>query len=323
MIDSSFVIPVYNAEKTIDRCIKSITNINKNEIEIIIVDDGSTDETSSICKEHLNDKRIKYFRKDNGGVASARNYGIKKAQGKYIFFVDSDDEIDSRITQRMLDKTLQMSVDWAVYGYTIVKNCKKTECPLIIDNQKEFNGVENIIQGYVWGKFYKTKIIVDNFLMFDTKMNYAEDMLFNLNYSMFVHSCISIEECGYYYYLSNSSLSRRYCDNYIESMEKIKEAFKKLFDIYPSYEEYYEKKFGSIELSMINGIIRNELRNKQNKNLKNKFDFIKKEIELVNINNIEKETIKGMYNKLAVFVLKTNSTILIFLFYSLINCLRG
>lgn len=323
MIDVSFIIPVYNSEKTIVRCLKSISKIDKNEIEIIIVDDGSTDETPNICKEFCNDKRVKYYRKDNNGVAAARNYGIKKAQGKYIFFVDSDDEIDYNAVQKMILQTIQVNADWATFGYIIVKKHRKIRCPQDNKNNGFFNGIENIKQGYVWGNLYKTKIIIDNSLIFDTTMDFAEDMLFNLNFSMLINKCISIDECGYYYYLNNNSLSRKYCNNYIESMNKIREAFRKLFKTYPNYEEYYEKKFGSIELSIANGYIRNELRNKQNNKLTKKIKVIKESQYLTGINDIKKDTIKGIYNKLAFIILKTNNPTLIVLFYSLVNFLRG
>lgn len=91
----SVIIPVYNSEKYIERCLKSVVNQSYKDLEIILIDDGSTDNSSLICKkwEKL-DNRVKYFRKENGGPSTARNYGLKHVSGDYIHFLDSDDWID-------------------------------------------------------------------------------------------------------------------------------------------------------------------------------------------------------------------------------------
>ena len=94
-MEISIVIPCYNEENNIKRCIDSIKKQSYRDFEVILVDDGSTDKTAEVIKKNIKeDKRFKYYHKENGGVSSARNYGIKKSAGHYISFIDSDDYIN-------------------------------------------------------------------------------------------------------------------------------------------------------------------------------------------------------------------------------------
>lgn len=98
----SFIVPVYNVEKYIEKCVNSLLSQKKNTFEIILVDDGSTDASPEICDRYTCNKLIKVFHKENGGLSDARNYGIERANGKYILFVDSDDYIASDFIEDLL-----------------------------------------------------------------------------------------------------------------------------------------------------------------------------------------------------------------------------
>ena len=98
----SVIIPVYNIEKLLSKCIESVISQTYSNIEIILIDDGSTDSSGNICDEYLSkDSRIKVFHKKNGVLSSARNYGIKESTGNYLFFLDSDDFVDSNIIKKL------------------------------------------------------------------------------------------------------------------------------------------------------------------------------------------------------------------------------
>ena len=121
----SIVIPIYNVEKYLNRCLETIVNQTYKNLEIILVDDGSTDNSGIICDEYAkNDKRIKVYHKKNGGSSSARNYGIKKANGKYIGFIDADDYIDLDMYQVLYDSCKK-------------HNCDIAWCNKYIENEKE------------------------------------------------------------------------------------------------------------------------------------------------------------------------------------------
>ena len=123
MIKISVIIPVYNGEKYIKRCIDSIKKQTFNDWEIILVDDGSKDKTGVICDSYaLEDKRIKVFHKSNGGVSVARNFGIDKAIGDYITFVDCDDWIEKDFFEKVVNFLTKDSVDILITGFIFDKN---------------------------------------------------------------------------------------------------------------------------------------------------------------------------------------------------------
>jgi len=120
----SVIVPIYNVEDYLDDCIKSILNQTYENIELILINDGSTDNCEAICKKYeKNDKRVKYYFKENGGLSSARNYGIEKSNGKYYMFIDSDDYIDSDMVEKLYDAIVKNKVDIACCGkYLEYKN---------------------------------------------------------------------------------------------------------------------------------------------------------------------------------------------------------
>ena len=98
----SVIVPCYNGEKDIERCLNSIVNQTYKKIEVIVVDDGSKDNSKELIKEYVNNyPNVNYYYKKNGGLSSARNFGLKKATGDYIAFVDSDDYIDLKMLEKM------------------------------------------------------------------------------------------------------------------------------------------------------------------------------------------------------------------------------
>ena len=114
----SVIVPIYNSEDYIDRCVRSIVEQSYKNIEIILVDDGSTDNSSMMCDEWAkNDKRVKVIHKENGGVSSARNEGLKIAKGDYISFVDSDDYIDKKMIEKMLNQMEKGNTDLVICNY--------------------------------------------------------------------------------------------------------------------------------------------------------------------------------------------------------------
>ena len=103
MVDISIVVPIYNASKYLNKCLDSLVNQTKKELEFILVNDGSTDDSESIIKSYKDD-RIKYFRRSNHGIGKTGNFGISKATGKYIMFLDSDDYLDLEACELLYKK---------------------------------------------------------------------------------------------------------------------------------------------------------------------------------------------------------------------------
>lgn len=177
----SIIVPTYNAENYIRKCLDSVLQIDYPEKEILVIDDGSTDATGKICDEYaLNHEEILVWHKENGGVSSARNLGLDNASGEYIFFVDSDDFVDQDYVEKLCIKGDE---DFVQGGCSCLKN----------DFLKEIMNQEAIMDHYarywvespctfVWRNCYKRKIIEDNNLRFDEKISIGEDGRFNNSY---------------------------------------------------------------------------------------------------------------------------------------------
>lgn len=217
----SIVVPVYNAEKYIDRCVNSIINQTHKEIEIILVNDGSKDRSGEICDEYAQkDTRIKVIHKPNGGVSSARNSGLKKAIGDYIIFVDSDDWIEKDMIAR-LDKILieDKELDCIIYN---LKNIEKSD----IREDELLNNIAYLIKtekiNPPWNKVYKREILNKNNIKFDKKVQIGEDLLFNIQYLKNTKKIYLLNDILYNYVTENGqSLTKKYKKDKYEQLTHV------------------------------------------------------------------------------------------------------
>lgn len=208
----SIIVPVYNAEKFLDRCIESILTQSYKNIEVILVNDGSTDKSSEICDFYSSsDKRIKVIHQNNLGPSVARNKGINNANGKYIQFVDSDDYIEYNMTELLVNE-MRKNIDLVLCGYRNVYKDDKGK--LIIKNSNTYKN-NNISKNaflnmfgklfkdyyinYIWNKLYITDIIRKNNIYFDSKIGWGEDLIFNLSYFNHCNKFSIIENLLYNY----------------------------------------------------------------------------------------------------------------------------
>ena len=179
----SVIVPAYNAERTISRCLESIIRESYENLEIIVVDDGSTDKTADICKEYaFKDNRIKFIQQENAGVVAARVKALLFSTGEYISFVDADDTVSEKMHEIMLKTIIEMQTDIVVCGYTTVDSDHIEKC---IPEEKIINssyGIMNAylnegLKGFLWNKLYKREFFV-NFL-WPNDMDIAEDLYCN------------------------------------------------------------------------------------------------------------------------------------------------
>lgn len=205
----SIIIPAYQCEKYIYKCLTSVLSQSFKKIEVIVIDDGSRDNTWEICKFlSLKDNRIKVYRKKNGGVSSARNYGLNIAKGKWIVFIDADDFIDKNYVSNVIDFIDQQNVEFIHCGFT-----EFTENGIIIKENKfnnfvgdDFEFLINNFRGLVCSKFYLNDIINgENPIRFDENMMLGEDMVFTIDYLARIHQFCFINESGYFYRKDNSN----------------------------------------------------------------------------------------------------------------------
>lgn len=208
----SVIIPVYNAEDHLEECIQSVLNQNFPDFELLLINDGSTDNSGAICDKYsAKDKRVKVFHQENEGVSTARNLGIEKAIGEWITFIDSDDYIFENYFNPIKEYSDQ---DLILVNLNIEKESEE-EKVLSFENQKyELNEFLKRYHLYPHfpgpcGKFFKTSIIKNNQLRFNKKMDFGEDALFNLQYIFKCNKIASTNSSTYFYRYTPDGLSKK------------------------------------------------------------------------------------------------------------------
>lgn len=311
----TIIIPVYNCEKYISRCMDSIINQNYNSVEIIIINDGSTDNTLEKCKKYdENYKNIRIINQTNRGVCYSRNIGIKNAQGKYILFIDADDYLLENSLNN-IDELLESEFDIIKFSY-IIKN-KKSEQKIIfeektydfnIDNKEIFfrKFLENSHENMVWGQLIKRSLL--NNITFKENLFYAEDFLFNYELYNQAKNIKYTEKIIYNYEKNDDSITMNFKNKKIlKKIDNLIYVFEKLIleNEITSIRKYLEVKFLKEVIPQImmlvfeNGIpkkhIIQQYRNILEKDL---FTSIFSNIEITNLKNYKyKSTYRYMKEK--------------------------
>ena len=199
----SIIVPVYNSEEYLDKCIQSILKQTYSTFEVILVDDGSKDKSLQICKEYANtDNRVKVLSFDNAGVSAARNRGIEEARGQYIVFIDSDDIVDKRLLEKLADSKADLvSIGFDDYDYSscpIEKFCFEDEFEIKSDSDI-LSFINRTGSTFVWAKRYKKSIIDLYNIRFEESLPFSEDIVFNNEYILHTNSLQYISYVGYHH----------------------------------------------------------------------------------------------------------------------------
>ena len=229
MAKISIVVPIYNSEKYLCNCIDSILCQCFDDFELILVDDGSTDSSASICDNYEKlDNRVNVIHKTNGGVSKARNTGIDVASGKFICFIDSDDSVKSDYLEKLY-LAYENDIDLSIVGYNWIKNNCVTnftvfnnEPETIIDKNNIMFLYEKVMISAPWCKLYKLDIIKENKLIFPEDLSLGEDLIFNFSYLDFVNRIKIINTPLYNYNTDNeNSLLQKYRADLLETNSRI------------------------------------------------------------------------------------------------------
>ena len=239
----SVIIPVYKVEKYLEKCVDSVINQTYDNLEIILVDDGSPDNCPKMCDEYAKkDKRIKVIHKENGGVGSARNKGIEKSTGDYITFVDSDDWIEKEFIHEMLDIANKYKVDYVTCGYYRVYESKKEIIngnleEIVIDSKEYVNKLLNVQNGYGFVHMKLIKKTKISNLRFEEKLVVGEDALFNIELCKHINKAVILNKSLYNYFFNSNSVVRKYDEKYVD----------KYLNSMKYMSEYIEKNYNNIE----------------------------------------------------------------------------
>lgn len=225
----SIIVPVYNAEKTLHKCVNSIFNQSYKNWKLLLINDGSTDNSGIICNEYAQqDERVKVFHKSNGGVSSARNVGLDNAEGEWITFVDSDDYVyESWLNNFIFEIAKDNNVDLVMQGFKVDKPLWNDEDDKEISNRRYFginyvgsvnDGIllmnKNAMRGYLWIKIFKYKIIKDYNIRFDCRFRILEDEEFCLRYLTHCKKLLFTDKIGYFYNVPDWSKYKKNFDDF-------------------------------------------------------------------------------------------------------------
>lgn len=253
----SMIVPVYNAEKTIDRCVSSILNQTYKDFELILLDDGSTDTSGAVCDACAEkDARIRVVHKENSGVSDTRNQGIAMAEGEYLQFLDSDDWITPEATSLFVRAATEYRCDMVIADFYRVIGERVSQKGDIEEEgmMDRADYAVNMMQkpadfyyGVLWNKFYKRSIIERYQLKMDSAVSWCEDFMFNLEYVRHVNSIYALKVPVYYYVKTKGSLVSQGI-----SMKKTIQMKRTVFAYYNDFykdvfdDEDYEKRRGQV-----------------------------------------------------------------------------
>ena len=201
----SIIVPVYNGKKWIQKCLKSLIRQSYKNCEIIIINDGSTDNTESLCKKFVKlAHNIRYFYIDNSGVSAARNYGIKQAKGDFIVFVDSDDWLPKDALFDLTSAARNEEADFTVSNYYNVSLTKTISVNIFRNETLKKNSINastffRSMFWSPWGKLFKKSIIIENNILFPVDVKCGEDCIFVSKYISCCNKISSTEKCTYFY----------------------------------------------------------------------------------------------------------------------------
>ena len=263
----SVIVPVYNVEKYLRRCIDSILAQTYGDIEVILVDDGSTDESNKICREYKDrDKRIKLVIKENGGLSSARNAGLKKASGNYVVFIDSDDYVCNEYIERLVELVRLNDAEMAVVGLELVTSGRpklkdiKTQVEILDSrNALERMLLEKDFSVSANGKIYKRGLF--------SSIEYPEGRLYEDNgctYKLIMRSkrIVCSNEKLYYYCIREKSItSSGFNIQKMDYIELTDAACEEIIGIFPGLSEACKCRMATVRISILRQMLNAKLSN--------------------------------------------------------------
>ena len=204
----SIIVPVYNAEKTIQRCVESILGQDFQDFELLLIDDGSQDASGALCDAFAQrDARVRVLHKENGGVSAARNLGLSQAQGVYLQFLDSDDWITADATTMLVRTAREYQCDlvisdfYRVVGDRVSHKGDIQEDTVLSREEYAAHMMErpaDFYYGVLWNKLYRREIVERHHLRMNPEISWCEDFMFNLEYIRYAERFYALQVPIYY-----------------------------------------------------------------------------------------------------------------------------
>lgn len=314
----SIIVPVFNAEKYLSECIESILLQSYENIEVLLVNDGSQDKSGKICEEYaVKDSRIKTLHQDNMGPSAARNKGIHHSKGMFLQFADADDQLEPSMVEKLVNH--KSKADLVLCGYKAVNDTEKKRIVeevspsrqgyyLMEEFMKFFSELfkKNLINSPC-NKLYDANIVKNHMIKFDTDIRQGEDLLFNIKYLQFCSEINIINNSLYLYIKTNNSTSLtkkykvHYFDNRLKILNELSKLVTKYQNIVPENKELiYEVSTDYLVLSLSN-IYNYDSRRSWKKKKKEINNIINSNWVQKNIHNFK---ISNLQEKLVIFLVK-------------------
>lgn len=219
----SIIVPIYNASKTLNKCIESILNQSIDKFELLLINDGSKDDSVKICETYKYDSRVKIYSFENSGVSSTRNKGIELANGKYICFVDADDYCETDHLKELYNSMISSGSELVVCGVNKIKNNGQIIDSSNIQSTFKLSKEESLkdifyykyIRAYVYNKMFLKEIIEKHNIRFKEEIFISEDLLFCIEYITKINTYVHLVPSNSYYYVQHeaSVINQRENDN--------------------------------------------------------------------------------------------------------------
>lgn len=241
----SVIVPVYNIKEYLKKCVDSIGEQTYKNLEIILVDDGSTDGSGAICDEYREtDSRVIVIHQQNSGVSAARNTGVQAATGAYITFVDSDDYLERDMYEKMLEAAVEKDLDVIACGYFYTNTPQELDCSELVELLSREKAISlcladdpcSTMCGAVWNKLYKTSVL-RQYLVFNSKYIIAEDMLVTVRCLKYAKTIGQLNWCGYHYVQRKDSIVNSFKAGKSSSVYAHQEIYEELKTEYPNLAE--------------------------------------------------------------------------------------
>lgn len=307
MYDISVIVPVFNAEDYIERCIKCLRRQTKKNFEVIFINDGSSDNTEKMLNKYI-DGNMSYYTYKNQGVSKSRNIGIEKSNAKYITFLDVDDEYEDNFIEEMYNAVNENNADVAICNYyekytnkLVEKRINVNKClfeklnikseliPLFIGT---LNNKEETTMASVWRTIVSKDILKKYDIKFEDNMKYSEDVFFLIDILAQSRRVYIVDKLLYVYYKNEGSALNKYVDNYIQINLDIHEKYRNIIKKY-SLEEYVHDRYEKNKLRMYTVLFSNAVRRKE------KNESIEEIKEIINLFNNQKNDFRRIKKNLS------------------------
>ncbi len=288
----SIIVPVYNVAEYIDRCVESLLAQTYNNLEIILINDGSTDNSGEVCRRllRLHSDKVRFIEQENKGVSAARNAGLDIFRGKYVMFVDADDWVDVSYVEKLYDAIISNVADLSVCGFiewhSDQKQKKHNRLMSGVYGKESFYKEIGINQVPMCTTLYKAEIINKSDIRFDTLLRRMEDGCFVADYCSYCERFVAIPEHLYYYYQRQGSAINSYHESTLLGVERsayIIEVLEKAYNRSTVGIKICERHFVSKWVNIIPGTAVCITNRKNTLKQKEKREFLKKSIEISKI----------------------------------------